>query len=243
MIKYVSNIIPRIKAFSESLDRMEIFLEAPWVMIDENGNQQKYIFRRNGELIMSMNGTVTLGRWEYISAAKSLLINRVKDTILLNQDFVDNAVMILRMDGRDESKFILANENQIPDLDVVKYLKQLFYTRNEIRVVETTDGVKLEIADAYFNHMAVSIDGIPVPDGIMNYKPKRRIIVENGFIKNILAKTEYKTDRGIIEIESDASSGMQTGDLVFLNERPAPDGKYKIGLFRSIAVIDGRIAR
>jgi hypothetical protein len=242
MIKYVSNIIPRIKAFSESLDRMEIFLEAPWVMIDENGNQQKYIFRRNGELIMSMNGTVTIGRWEYISAAKSLLINRVKDTILLNQDFVDHAVMILRLDGRDESKFILANDNVIPDLDVAKYLKELYYTRNEIRIVETTDGVKLEVADAYYNYLAVSIDGIAVPDGIMNYQPKRRIIVEKGCIKKILLKTEYKSDKGIIEIESDANSVIQSGDLVFLNEAPAPDGKYRIGLFNSVVVLNGRVA-
>ena len=137
----------------------------------------------------------------------------------------------------------MANENIIPDLDVAKYLRQLFYTRNHIRIVETPDGIKLEVAEALTNYLAVSIDGVSVSDCIMNYKPKKRIIVENGFIKNILAKTEYKTDRGIIEIESDANSGMQTGDLVFLNERPAPNGKYKIGLFRSIAVIDGRIAR
>ena len=86
---------------------------------------------------------------------------------------------------------------------------------SEIRVADTTDGVKLEITDAYFNHMAVSIDGIPVPDGVMNYKSQRRIIVENIFIKKILAKTEYKCYKRNIEIESNASSVMQPGDLFF----------------------------
>jgi hypothetical protein len=192
---------------------------------------------------MSLNGTVTIGRWEYISAAKSLLVNRVKDTILLNQDFVDNAVMVLRLDGRDESKFILANQNHIPDLDVAKYLKQLYYSRNEIRVVETIDGILLEVANADFNYLSVSIDGVPVQDGIMNYIPNRRIVIENGFIKRVLLKRGYKSDKGFIEIESDANSIIRPGDLVFLNQVPAPDGKYRLGLFHKILVHNGKVAK
>jgi len=56
-------------------------------------------------------------------------------------------------------------------------------------------------------------------------------------------KKEYKSDKGIIEIESDASSVIQPGDLVFLNQNPAPDGKYKLGLFHSIVASDGKVVK
>src|SRR5690625_2626021 len=96
---YLSNLLPRLKQFSQSLDQIELIVDQPWVFIDNNLNQQKYIFKRNGELIMSYNGSVTVGQWEYISSARSLLIDRKTDKILLNQNFINNAVMILKRDG------------------------------------------------------------------------------------------------------------------------------------------------
>ena len=88
MKNYLSNILPRIKQFSQDLDKKEGFVDVPWVIIDELQNQQKYIFKRNGELLMSLNGQVTVGKWEYLSAARSLLIDRNVDKILLNQNFI-----------------------------------------------------------------------------------------------------------------------------------------------------------
>jgi hypothetical protein len=67
MKQYLNNLLPRIKQFSESLDKKESFIDTPWVIVDEDLNQQKYIFKRNGELIMSLNGQVSIGKWEYLS--------------------------------------------------------------------------------------------------------------------------------------------------------------------------------
>ena len=44
MKNYLSNILPRLKQYSHDLDRKEVFIEVPWVIIDEQLNQQKYIF-------------------------------------------------------------------------------------------------------------------------------------------------------------------------------------------------------
>ena len=63
---YLNNLLSRLKQYSENLDRKEIFIEIPWVIVDDNQNQQKYIFKRNGDLI----------KWEYLSAARSLLIDQ-----------------------------------------------------------------------------------------------------------------------------------------------------------------------
>src|SRR5438067_1451304 len=126
---YLSNLIPRIKQFSQDLDKKDVFVDIPWVIIDEQQKQQKYIFKRNGELLMSSNGQVTIGKWEYLSTAKSLLIDRIVDKILLNQNFIDSAVMVLKKDGIKDENLILANEILLPDLDVVRYLKNLFYQK------------------------------------------------------------------------------------------------------------------
>ena len=129
---YLNNLISRLKEYSVTLDKKEIFLEMPWVIIDDNLNQQKYIFKRNGDLVMSLNGQVSLGKWEYLPAARSLLIDRIKDKILLNQNFIDPAVMILKKDGFKDENLIMANEILIPDLDVANYLKKLFHQKKNL---------------------------------------------------------------------------------------------------------------
>src|SRR4051812_4384578 len=126
MKEYLSNLLPRVKEFSASLDKQEIFINKAWVWVDSDNNQQKLIFKRNGELIMSLNGNATVGKWEYIKAAKSLLLDRIYDKVLLNQAFVDEAVMILKHDGTKGDNFMLINELLIPDLNVDNYLKALF---------------------------------------------------------------------------------------------------------------------
>lgn len=74
---------------------------------------------------MSLNGSVNIGKWEYLPTAKSLLIDRIADKILLNQYFFDPAVMVLKKDGSNNDNLILANEILLPNLDVVEYLKEL----------------------------------------------------------------------------------------------------------------------
>ena len=69
---------------------------------------------------MSKDGQVNMGKWDYLPEAKSLLIDRGKDTILCNEGFIDEAVMILKMDGTNNNFFVLANENIVPDLDACR---------------------------------------------------------------------------------------------------------------------------
>jgi hypothetical protein len=125
MLLYIKNLLPRLRQYSQTLDKIELLVEHPWVLIDDEGNQQKYIFRRGGKLILSFNGRVSFGTWEYLPSARSLLIDLDEGTILLNHDFVDPAVMILKMDGNKDKPFVLANENLIPDMDVVRHLEEL----------------------------------------------------------------------------------------------------------------------
>jgi hypothetical protein len=57
-------------------------------MIDDEFEMQKLIFKRDKELIMSKNGKVTIGKWDYFAEAKSLLIDRGFDKLLCNEAFI-----------------------------------------------------------------------------------------------------------------------------------------------------------
>jgi hypothetical protein len=245
MIQYLNNLIPRLKEFSANLDKIEIFTEKPWVIIDDNNNVQKYIFRRNGELIMSLNGQVTVGKWEFLSSAKSLLIDRIQDKILLNQSFIDPAVMILKKDSLFEDNLILANELLLPDLNVIDYLKGIYYQKYKIKEVPLQNGEFLEIfyfdpnIDTYWNKK-VAISGVFIDNGVFKAKDKMEFIIKEGKISVYTEEIEYNTRIGKIIIEQTLGS-CKIGDKVSLGGLDAPDGKYRLGFMSTITVKDGRI--
>ena len=245
MKTYIDNLLPRIKSFSQDLDRKEIFIDIPWITIDSDLNKSKYIFKRNGELVMSLDGQVKIGKWEYLAPAKSLLIDRIEDKILLNQYFVDTAVMALKMDNTDKS-FILANEQIIPDYNVADYLKKLFYMKNNIGTIKLKNEINLEILN--FNtgiaNNTVTINGEPVEDGILeSTKSDRKYEIKSSRITRILTDGIYKSDKGDLLIEHELYFGYSYGDKVSLNGLVAPDGKYRLGFMKNIYIKNGRVIK
>ena len=94
---YLNHLVKGLKKFSKSLDKKLILLDKPWALIDSDLEIQKLIFKKNKELIMSKDGQVVIGSWDYLTEAKSLLIDRGMDKILLNEEFIDEGVMILKI--------------------------------------------------------------------------------------------------------------------------------------------------
>ena len=108
-----------------SLKKKGLLIEKPWTLIDDDGEIQKLIFKRDKGLILSKNGIVSEGNWDYYPEAKALLIDRQTDKLLLKEQFIDNNVLILKKDGTTNDFFALANENTLPDLNIPEYLNSL----------------------------------------------------------------------------------------------------------------------
>lgn len=123
MKDYIQKLLPRLQQYSYSLDRKEIFIDFPWVRLDEKGNKETYIFKRNGQLVMSINGVAEIGSWELLATSGMLLIDRIKDKMLLRHDFIDKAILALKTDDLKSKPFILINSNIIKDLNVEAYLE------------------------------------------------------------------------------------------------------------------------
>jgi len=136
---YLTDILPRIKKHSTTLDQTAFLVDKPWVVSEQEGGFQKIIFRRDGRVHLSNDGNVTDGTWEYLPEAQSMLIdygNGVKK--LYGHQFMDEAVIALKIDGRlsnnESDYFLLANEQIVDKLDVRKYLEDKYINVDEINI-------------------------------------------------------------------------------------------------------------
>jgi hypothetical protein len=215
MKTYIADIIPKIQRFSQRLDDLTNLTNQHWVVVDEiSTSKNVYIFRTNNELLISQNGRVEKAKWEYLGN-NSLLIDKSEESYLFKHGFLDENVLALKIDSKDEYAFLI-NENKydgelnsidrIADFLTKKYLEPLL--RNNIK-------------DAI---------GIPSDNDVKIEAPYRT--------------TWLDTNKGKLEIRTKLSAGYTYGDSVFLNGAPAPDGKYVNGWpswMSYIIVKDGKL--
>ncbi|MCC5943098.1 MAG: hypothetical protein JJU37_16250 [Balneolaceae bacterium] len=126
---YLKDILPRLKKHSASLDQSAFLVDKPWVVNNTDGKFEKLIFKRNGSVILSINGDVTIGKWEYLPEAQSLLIDYGNKKKLYRHQYLDEAVLALKIDGldkNDDSYYLLANENVVKDHNAKRYLISRF---------------------------------------------------------------------------------------------------------------------
>lgn len=108
MKKYLSVFVEKLKRHSNRLDNYALLTEQPWVTkTDDNSERFVMIFRqKENELLISLNGNVEKGKWDYIPSMNSLLIERETETTLYKQGFFDDSVMILKVDGTENINYL-----------------------------------------------------------------------------------------------------------------------------------------
>lgn len=241
--------IQQLQNYNKGFIKRTILLNKPWTLIDEEQQVQKLIFKSNDELIISKNGDVKRGKWEYLVEAKSFLIDRGEDIILCQEGFLDEAALILRKDGANDIFYVFANENLLPDLNVKEYLISLKYKSMNLSVERVNNGKRIEIHPTSNKPAMISIgsevseDLKKISDGKYNIQNSNiEIHVIDSCIVNIVYRNQYETLAGVvIHIEQQKLSDYEEGDKVFLNNRPAPDGKYAIRNGFSFTVNEGII--
>jgi hypothetical protein len=256
MVSIIKEYLNKISVHSESLSRTEKYINKPWVHIDSDGNYHKYIFNPDGDLFMSFNGKVEIGKWKYLTEANLIFIDRLTDKILLKQSFFDESVMILKIDGTSEDLFILANENIIPDLDVAKYLSSLIFEIKNIdnqvfHNVKLINGDDLRINRDNLNYtkvgMSVLLINKSAPDG--DYFSRSNVddkllgyhIVDSK-IQGLFWVFIYTTSKGVFKIRQKNEYVFSLGGNVTLNGNPAPNGKHRLRLMEYIHVTNSVIS-
>ena len=211
LIKYPLN---SLKNLTKSLKKKSILIEKPWALLDNDGEIQKLIFKKDKGLILSKNGKVTEGKWDYFPEAKSLLIDRVVDKLLLKEQFIDDNVLILKKDGTNLDYFALANENTIPDYNVSRYLNSLKCEELDITEQKLLDGNVLQIHSTAFIHEGLAGNSAELIDANYNFIDLKdgsyltaskafRFYVKNGKISTTKSILVFKSsDSHTYEIEN-----------------------------------------
>jgi hypothetical protein len=233
MQHYLQNLLPRLKQFSESLDKKEMLIDQPWILTGDVPNKQQFIFRRDGRLIQSVNGDVETGTWEYIAAAQSLLIQSNSVNLLLNHAFFDKGVLLLKKDGSLDTPWILANERIIPDLDVERYLKKLVEIKQQIAWLKLDSGEEIEFEDRFSTGIkqgaVVKLNGDRVPDGTYKTEKDNFILnIQNSMVYRLFKITTFSTNKGNITIHAvpDLDIPIHKKMKVWSGQYPAANGRY-----------------
>lgn len=116
MKTFFSDLLPKIKRFGAKLDDLTLLTNQHWVLIDEIENSKcVYIFRSNAELLISRNGRIEKGKWEYLGNG-AIIIDLKTESYLFRHGFFDDTILALKIDGKNEYVF-LVNENKF-ELDL-----------------------------------------------------------------------------------------------------------------------------
>jgi hypothetical protein len=247
---YLKSIVNQLRNFSSSLDKTSILIDKPWALIDDEFEMQKLIFKKDKELILSKNGQVQIGKWDYFPEAKSLLIDRNTDKILCNEAFIDKGVLVLRLDGTDNRFFVLANENIVPDLDANRYLKELRFQKLKIEEIKLVNGRILEVQRANdwqppLIGNRVTENAEPVEDGYYQLEKQNKFYeIRRGHIFKILTETRYTDPNGQeIIIKQQDNSKIKYGDIVYIFGEKVENGIIDFTESKVIVVREGIIIR
>ena len=139
MQTYLSDIIPSISRYSKQLNDETLLTSRHWVVIDEIANRKNiYIFRKNRDLLISTNGLVEKGKWDYLGNDK-ILIEQNGKAFLFRHGFFEEDFLVLKLDGGDEYAFLVNEKRFDENLNSVLAIHN-FLTKKYIDVAAPPEG-------------------------------------------------------------------------------------------------------
>lgn len=139
MKTFIIDIIPKIQKFSQRLDNLVVLTNKHWVVFDENANKKiVFIFReKDNQLLISENGKIEKGTWEYLGN-NSLLIDKSDGSFLFKHGFIDDNVLALKVDGKEEYA-LLVNEQKFDSKlnstdSIISFLEKTYFGKKLIDI-------------------------------------------------------------------------------------------------------------
>lgn len=112
MKTYLFDSLARFKRFSESLDVATTLSNKTWVVFNDSGERELYIFKTDGKVYITTNGVGYQGTWEWLSANKSLIIHKADTVFMLHPEIVEECVLVLTLDGTKDCVFLIEDQNR-----------------------------------------------------------------------------------------------------------------------------------
>lgn len=142
----IKDLQSTLRNFSKGLENKNLLVDIPWTMVDGDLNLQRLIFRKDNSLYIVKEGEIQVSKWEFLPAMNSLVIEVGGRKILMNEVFADGKALILKKDGVSMDFLSFANQNELPDLNLISHLNKLITqeepkNNHDIQVkIEQTEG-------------------------------------------------------------------------------------------------------
>ena len=111
MKTYLFDTLNRFRRFSENLDVKATLCNKPWLVFNDSGEKELYIFQEDGTLLVTYSGRVTHSTWQYIAANQSIVISAGQQSYMVHPAFMDNVLFALQLDGTNECAFLIDENN------------------------------------------------------------------------------------------------------------------------------------
>lgn len=149
MKTYILDSINRIKRLGENLDAKTILCNKSWQIFNDTGEKELYIFQENGDILLSTNGIVSQGKWQYIYANKSILISVKENSYMLHPSFSINNIMAMNLDGTERYMLMIEEQSllalQLKSLeDLNQYLLSIENTEKQKEQKHEEDNLQKE---------------------------------------------------------------------------------------------------
>ncbi len=214
------------------------FVDKPWSMIDGDLELQKLIFKANKDLLISKNGSVVMGKWEYLPEARSLLIDRKEDKILLNTVYLDTGAFILKRDGLEGDYLVFANQNVVSDLDLITYFDDKIKDHLNITDVQFEIGtfqVQNGRTNGYVNlERGQNIThGSSIPEDGLYYTGNATWLVEvlSGKIETVRYGMKYPSENNeyvVVYTKDKQRMDIVIGDVMHVNNNRSFSGEKRV---------------
>ena len=113
MKTYILDSINRFKRFSEKLDVATTLSNKTWVVFNDSGERELYIFQTDGTVIITKDGVGIKGKWQWLPENKSLIISQDNSVVMLHPQYIDQNILALQLDGKSDIAFLIEDANRI----------------------------------------------------------------------------------------------------------------------------------
>ena len=111
MKAYLLDTFKRFKRYSDTLDVKTNLCNKTWLVFNDEGEREVFIFNEDGTMIISCNGLVTNSSWKYIPSNNSIVITTPKQAYMLQPAFINGIVFALQLDGVEKYSFLITEQN------------------------------------------------------------------------------------------------------------------------------------
>ncbi len=235
MIEYIKNILPRLKAASQKVNRKAQLVDKTWVWVGFAEEFSTIHFLRDQRLLVTKLGNVQEGKWEFIGT-ELIHLSGEGFNIMLNHGIIFGGVLVIQKQGVFDHFEVLYDQIEIPDGDVVKYIDANLPPLNPDPLPPRPDypfSIFIDEHEMCFHKKPTvnsNVSSSKMFSGKVIGLPKNLgvEIVENNVVR-VFYFAVAETDEGAIELEIDNCDwNLPQGSALFKEATQIPNGEFKI---------------